>query len=278
MTLFPRENFDLLVKILKFCGAWPDKTSFKHEKMYAFFMHLFFLDLPFVFYLVYLLQLSDIGKSFEVIRYLLIYFLSILKALNLMWKFEKIQNLAKSITDLMEFSGCLEKNNIKTFSVQLAKARRVFKVFFSVGILAILIGLSQPFFTGQLVLKMWFPFAPSNGIKFRLTAVYHLLTSLHSSCLSVTLDVIPIFFLSYVIGFIKVLERKIKSLGTSPLQDQNISNLKKCFETQIKIKDAVKDFEEIFTVIMSIQGGTSVVLLCVISFSATIVSLLMDLF
>lgn len=261
MTNLPEENFEILIKILRICGLWPDKSSWKYEKVYAFGMQFLFLYSSFVFYFISIVKSDNLENLFEVLRYFLMYYLTIVKAYNLTYNFSKILKLFALIKELMDFSESDQKSFVQ---MQVMKSRRVFKTFFLIGVVSVVIGLSQPFFTKKLVLKMWLPFVPSSEVKFLSTAFFHLLTSLHNSCISVTMDIFPIFFMSYVIGFIEDLNNELS-------QNKNQKSLKKCIKVQVKIKEIVSKFEETFSIVLLVQGATSVMMLCVISFSMTIV-------
>lgn len=143
---------------------------------------------------------------------------------------------------------------------------------------------------------MWMPFSTTdNNFGFYFSATYQLLSSFHSCFAVVTLDALPIFFMSYVIAFVKVINVEIKALtdknegrrnveiaGTSnrslyitnqTKEDEEImQKLTKLIKIQIKVKEIVMKIENLFTGVFLVQGSMSVFILCMIPFLMIFVS------
>lgn len=281
MKLFPEKHFKVLIRILRIGGSWPEKDSSKAQLLLAFIVHFLLLDLATVLCLVKVLLSGDLEDISEAINLLLTYVMVFLKSINILWKMNDVLHLFDTIKNLM---NQVEAKGNKTFEYQVLRSQKLFRVYYATALLSVAASVSQPFFTGKLAVKMWFPYnAERDVVSLYPTAVFQMFSSFHNCSLCIALDMIPIFFMSYVVGFIEILRNNLEQIGASESincsvlnQAQELKTLVKCVDVHIKIKRIVVEIEELFSGVLMAQGIMSVIILCTTSFSMTVVSIFLD--
>lgn len=267
MELYPEKHFKVLIKILKIGGSWPEQYLSRSRFVIAFFVHFLLLDLPGALILIKLLRSDGLEDISEAVNMLLTYFMVFAKSINLILKMNSVIKLFKTIEALMNLVKVEDK---KRFASQVLRSQKIFKFYYAVALISVATSVLQPFFTGKLAVKMWFPYdAEADIISLYPTALFQMFSSMHNCSLCIALDMLPIFFMSYVAMFIEILCDDLLEIGrggTSKI------TLVKCVEVQIKIKKIIVNIEEIFSGVLMAQGIMSVVILCTTSFIMTVVS------
>lgn len=267
MELYPEKHFEVLIKILKIGGSWPERNLSRCRFVVAFFVHFLLLDLPGALILIKLLGSDGLEDISEAVNMLLTYFMVFAKSINLMWNMNRVTKLFKTIGGLMDLVKIEDKMR---FASQVLRSQKIFKFYYAVALVSVATSVLQPFFTGKLAVKMWFPYdAEANIISLYPTALFQMFSSIHNCSLCIALDMLPIFFMSYVAMFIEILCDDLEEIGRGETSNKT---LVKCVEIQIKIKKIIVNIEEIFSGVLMAQGIMSVVILCTTSFIMTVVS------
>lgn len=285
MSLHPEVTFNILIKILKACGTWPEKISSRAAKINAFVVHFLLIDLVLVLLLTHVLKSNDLKDIAEAMNLLLTFLMSFMKSLNLMWKIKDVLQLIEMIKDLMGTESLINNHSDEKLKLRLSKAKKLMKVYWFTALLAVFFGLTQPFCSRKLKEKMWLSFdAEKNVFIFYPIALYQLVSSLHNCTMCVALDFLPIFFMSYSIGFMEMLYDQLGKLGREKVDgnslkvensdgtDDILKELVECMKTQIAIKNILTKIEEIFSSVLMVQGLMSVIIFCTTSFTIAEVS------
>jgi hypothetical protein len=242
---------------------------------------------------------TALGLIFTVIAFITL----ALKSLNFVIKLKKIEKLYESIKELMEFSAdpkCPNRDHIRKEVKIVDKIFKAFAVFavFSFATVAI-----QTFATHQLPNKISLHGLEKSEIGFYFAAFYFTAGGFYMTCFDICLNVLPVIFMSFAIGFINELCDKLKEIGKlvkieNPIvkahkngksskakslkiikeEARKYRNFKqneeviKCIETHVKIKDFVGKIEESFSAELFAQGLMSSVVLCICVFTISQVS------
>lgn len=282
MSLNPLDQFGVLIKILKIGGSWPDKNFARYQIFLAAIVHFLLLDLATVLTFVKVISSGGLEDMSEAVNMFLTYFMVLVKSINVIWKINDILELFETIESLM---SRMEIDKDPKFEAQLRKTQKIFKVYYGTAIVSVFFSVIQPFFTGTLAVKMWFPYdAEGDMISLYLTAVFQMFSSIHNCSVCIALDMLPVYFMSYAVGLIDVLCCNLENIGSHNPNDKlhgrfafdqgkNTQILIKLVEVHIRIKRIIFNIQDIFSSVLMAQGIMSVIILCTTSFSMSVVSL-----
>lgn len=284
MSLYPEETLKSLITLLKVCGSWAGNSSSRYRWLYSIIVRFCFLDLVCILILISVLKSDDLEGISDAVKMLLTYFMLLVKSTNVMWRVDEITDLLTSIKKLMDNEDWMKSLN-GNVSKQTLKAQKLFKIYFTLCLITVVVGMLPPFFTGKFGFKMWLPFdTAENVFMFYIVAFFQLLDGLHNISICIGLDMLPIFLVSYMIAFIETLCDQLEDLKEQtnllPLRkpsdansDQGLKTLQMYIRIQIEIRRITSWIEQLFSNILLSQGILSIVILCTISFSMTVVSL-----
>lgn len=195
----------------------------------------------------------------------------IAKILNVMQKIRSLQNLIEEIDELVK----KEFKDSSKLKKKTDKAYIIFKMYVSCGLLTSTAALMNPILHHIWAFPMWLPFGlhKSSEIAFWIISVYQSVVSYTFETVNETLDMLPVFMLSYVSGMIDELAHSIGkirkhktlnpdgSINQNPKPD-NRAKLLEYIEVHHQIVEINKKIQEIFSTIIMTQALVSAVVLC----------------
>lgn len=123
--------------------------------------------------------------------------------------------------------------------------------------------------TQKLLFMVYYPFDVTTPIGLLVSGIHESWSSFIGSTMTVLLDGLPVLFISYAIGLIDELCKRLESIGLS--EEFSEEELKSCITIHQKIKDFVAEINGTFGIVFFIQGSGTSVNLCTSVFTASIV-------
>lgn len=99
--------------------------------------------------------------------------------------------------------------------------------------------------------------------------------------LNTALDILPVIFMCFAVGFIDELSDRLKAIGCNSEKKSLIKNfeqsdelkeLLKCIEVHQAIKSYILDIQNYFATVIMVQGVMSSIILCTTVFTMSLVS------
>jgi hypothetical protein len=155
-------------------------------------------------------------------------------------------------------------------------------------------GALVPIFTHEIPYRFWFPFdVHGNLILFWVASLYQVMTSLLLAPIGMTLNILPVMFMSFATGLMEELEERFKNIGSklktgSKMRSGNVKGvqvksktgskeeLNRCIEIHLKIREFVNQIQSHCALTFFIQWLMSSVILCSGVFALSQVSYLIN--
>ena len=267
MSFESTSPFKIPIRNLKVMGMWPNKESSRKYRMYSVVSHLIFMDIILALEITALCTYETFDDVLNTLCTLPAFIGANVRTLNFLVNFREVEEVMKMSKELYEI--CPDTTKVKQ---RLDNATRIFKIFMfgavACGVAACLSTLYE------LPYRIWFPYDTDENLwAYVIVAAYVSLEILAYGHVIVTLDLFPVFFFSYAIGFMEALCDSLRSfrkqyLEHSSRQDfnNNQKELKKLIDFQIKVDEYLKKILKPFSFVFILQGLISVIALCTIIF------------
>lgn len=265
------QTLTLPMKNLKFTGVLQNSESNKKYRIYGWICHRVFIELFMILQLGFFVENQKLNDFAAMMSLFPSFVTLIAKIQNLMYKMDQFQELIIDIDEIVrkEFKNGIEMEKTT------GRAYLVFKIFVSFGLLTSTAAAMNPILHHIWAFPMWLPFGlhKTNEIAFWIISLYQCLDSYICGTVNETLDMLPVFFMSYVDGMIRELAmrfgniRKRKTLNsdgtinTEPLKD-NTKELVECIKLHKKVIEINEKVRKIFSSIIMIQAVMSAIVLC----------------
>jgi hypothetical protein len=118
-------------------------------------------------------------------------------------------------------------------------------------------------------------------LKFLLAAIYDGVGALIGATVNLSLDCLPVIFMSYIVALLRELSRRLEKIGTEKeenidlsskqipkktsskdMEKHHLKELIVCVGMHLKIKKITTDMEKIFSITILVQGLMSSVIFC----------------
>ena len=275
------------INILKTFGMWITDVNSKRYLTYSVIMHLVFVDLFTALQIIYLFMFETFEDFAKLMTLLPTYIGLIFKTLNLFFRYHEVEKLFETTKDLLE--QCPDKTRI---SKRIEIADKIFKTTIFFSIITTSLGALATLY--ELPYKMWFPYDTDNRLLYWFSAAYQVFDTICFAFVLLSVDFLPVFFMSYAIGFLEVLCDRLASLKKkkiiniqptklvnnksreeeicdNQIQCENYDEFKKCIQFQLKIDEYFKQIEKTFSIVLFVQGMMSVLILCTATLALTVV-------
>lgn len=299
------DAFNLSFKIFKGTGLWSDENSTWINYLYGVFMHLSLIDsfgnllkisfkllsqpLKFsvILQTIYLFTSDDVETISKVFNIYLTYLGLLFKTINFAFKFKKIIALKSSLNELITFGKFDEKSDrflkgvkrgYKCYKALLFSAwirfekleekwERFALIFYS----SVLMAGLQSFITHELA----FPIIKKNLLdtefKYYTAALYDTVNPAIASSINLSLDCLPVFFMSYAIAIVNELSIRLEKIGektqnagseSRESERCHLNELIECVNIHLKVKELTRNIEQHFSTIILVQGLMSSIIFC----------------
>lgn len=270
------------VRLLKKVGLWITEDSSKGYLVYSFIIHLIFIDIFTLLQIIYLFEFKTFEDFARLMTLMPTYCGLFLKSVNIILNLRSVIKLLDTTNELL-----LQCPDTTKVTKRIIVADKVFRTTSIVSFITTILGALTTVF--ELPYIMWFPWDIDSHLGYWLAALYQASDTICFSIVVMALDMLPVFFMAYSLGFFEVLCDRLESLkkkrvsrNTSKNRDDeiidrdNIDNYEEfidCIEFQLKLDDYIKQIEATFSKVLFIQGLMSVLILCTGIVAITVVSL-----
>jgi 7tm Odorant receptor len=208
------EPFEKINKLLKISGLWMDQSFPKLLITILVILHIFFVEIFTIFGIFYLINVESIKDFSEAVGTVLLYVTFRIKSLHFLFNKTKIESMLKDIKELIEHENWIEKQNGRKLKQRIRQIHKILRIFMTSAMTGVVAGSLAPFFIHELPLKMWFPYDYINSeALFWLSAAYQDIGGYYVIPVMIVLEIIPIYFISYVTGVIEELSDRMEKIG-----------------------------------------------------------------
>jgi len=273
---------DISIRILDICGLLQTKDSSKAYKAYGSIAHLLAIDGMLFCVFMCLFDVTNIVQLSNLLSIISVYAILSIKSWIFMFQADDTLQLKKELDELIKFNE--DSRNPQRLKLK-RRTNQAFKVFISfllfgvvVFLLATLAGLKNfeqvPY---KLIVEFWFPFDYKNNFNlFVAVFTYGSFCGFNCSILGVLVGFLPSCILSIISGLLEELNDRLNVIGEDP--ETAYQELLKCIEIHIKIKEALKKVEKLFSPFYFIEGSFVLIILCTTAFGLSTVSYHSDIY
>lgn len=287
-----REFFRWPLFLLKVFGMNQDQNSSWFYRVYGFVIHVAFIDLFTLFHVFYFFNFEGFQELSDCIGTFLTNFGQFIKTLNFMIKLKTITKLIDNLEFLVKLSTYAENKDRIQLKKHMKKVLLVYKFMVVSAVATCLLAGLVPLFNKQdhkLAYRMYFPGInyTNNDTIFILLALYQM-SPVFICIITITLDCMPIFFLSLVTGVIEELSDRMEDIGrklsikeifknpqrivVNQSDDEIMKELLKCVKIHLKIKKFIEEIQGSFSLVIAVQGILSSIIFCSTAFMLSLVS------
>lgn len=268
---------ELALKIMKKLGLMKDGQDPSIYFKVCFLLQFIACCIFFggLFMALYKEAVGNLVTFIDVIGVLTAFSALVMKAVNFKLKIEKIKESIKTLELLLEFSADERWKYREKVKARVGFAYKAYKAFLFSAFLTCGLAFLVPVFTHELPYKLWFPFLDTT-IGFWTASTYLTFYAFIAAAVDMTLDILPVIFISFAIGLIDELGDRLEEIGTTRNhvvipETRHNEEFIKCVEIQMKIQKFVISIQDNFSLAIIFQGLMSSVILCSIAFVLTMV-------
>jgi hypothetical protein len=274
--------FKLAFTIMKYVGMWHDGKRSWTYTILGHFAIFFFVKSFTIQYFMYVIKAPSWEESIEVSGLAATELAHSFKFWNFYFKLNKILESVDTLTALLTFSADERWKSRDHLMSRIATEIKIHKVFWFTAWTTCFLSCLNPFTLHELPYKAWFPFdTTSSEVNFWLASIYTTIIAFPLSISDITLDMIPVIFLTFAIGLVEELAERLAQIGeeaekaeTSSNEDEKVEKeLIKCIEIHNRIKKFVKEIEDNFSLAIFLQGFISSATLCASAFALSTVEM-----
>jgi hypothetical protein len=167
------EKFELPLKIIRIFGFWTTKDTSTAYKIYAFFMHVIFVDMFVLFMAMYLTEMKTFLDFAQLISFLPIYTSCGVKITSIMIQADEVVELFEMVRECVTSIKGLDIS--EKISANLRVVDLLYKTMMTNAFFIIFALVISTFTLHNPSLKMWFPFALDTPWGFWTAAIYQTL-------------------------------------------------------------------------------------------------------
>lgn len=274
--------FKLIFLIFKTTGMWQDGEQSWLYFIVGYLLHFFLIELCIVGEFIYAYNAKNLEDFIETMGLTMTYISEMFKCLNFFYKLRSIKKSVETLNLLLKFSSDERWESRGKIKSQVALVFKVIKAFWFSAYVTCISASLVPFLSHKLPYKVWFPFETINSeTGFWIASIYLIFSSFVVSVVDISLDTLPVIFMTFAIGLINELSDRLVEIGnTEPTNSKNKSNnqdldtkeLVKCIKIHQKIKEFVEEIHGNFSTVILVQGLFSALMLCTGAFTMSTVS------
>ncbi|XP_070506776.1 odorant receptor 94b-like [Chironomus tepperi] len=261
--------FKIPLKLTKFLGIWVKKDDSVYYLAYAMFMQFIFIY-AFTFMMgMYIVNVSDIIDFADQSSSFCTYLVCSVKSINVFFQIDKLEANFRELRQCIEHYGTPEsyKNHVN-------KAYKLLKMYWAATFFTVFYAGFIPFFSDRLAYPMWFPYSLEVPTLYYISAFYQWIGTVLYSTANVMMDMMPVLFIAYYIALFENIADRLQAIKKQKVVNgkkifDNKKELITCIHYQLKVIELVRKTENIFSVVIFIQGLFSSVILCTSSFALT---------
>ncbi|CAG9802331.1 unnamed protein product [Chironomus riparius] len=261
--------FRTSLKLTRFLGIWVKKDDPVYYLAYSIFMQFVFVY-AFTFMMgMYIVNVSDIIDFADQSSSFCTYIVCSVKCINIFFQIDKLE------ANFRELKQCIEDYETpELYTKHVSKANKLLKMYWAATFSTVFYAGFIPFFSDRLAYPMWFPYSLENPTLYYISAFYQWIGTILYSTANVMMDSLPVLFIAYFIALFENIADRLAAIKRQGVikgkkKFDNRKELIKCVKYQLKVIELVRKTENIFSVVIFIQGLFSSVILCTTSFALT---------
>jgi hypothetical protein len=277
--------FDLPVMVLKFIGLWFENNTSKRNKIFAFMIHVFFVEYNTFAFFVQTIKMLTNGTVIQLSDALGVFLALISATSRSIWFVARLENIKKVFLEFEEFIKFTEMDNDRErlqLEAHMNYAMRLLKIFFLCAFASNAIaGMMSLLNYGNRVLpyETWFIFDyKHNDVLFWILTFHQVGSASFVSAINGEIDGISMVFIAFTAGIIDELATKMSSIqkangtsGNTDDQENVYEKLRKCVE----VHKSIKNFTEIIATNLSfpflVQTCVTSLIMCTSAYLLTTV-------
>lgn len=273
--------FKTMFMVLRVLGMWQDGNQTWTYFIVGYLYHFILIGIYFVYAVVFTIFAAESLEDFvDLFGMAATYAAMMFKWINFFYKLKSIKKSLETLTSLMEFSADERWKTREHVKSQVAFGFKVYKAFWFTAWTSCISAAFVPFFTHKLPYRFWFPFDTENSeIGFWFAAFFLVFNSFVTSSVDIAVDILPVVFMTFAIGLTNELSKKLSDIGKiekdykncKSLNYKECSELIKCIEIHLKIKEFVAEIHSNFSTVILLQGLMSSLILCTCAFTMSTV-------
>lgn len=193
--------FKLCFWLFKSAGMWQDGQQSWIYFVFGYLAHFVLIEVYLVCQFIYAYQAENLIDLVDAIGLTTAYITGVFKSVNFFYKLKIIKKSLQTLENLLRFSADERFAERKHVRQQVAFCFKVYKMFWFSAIFSCASGAFVPIFAHEVPYKVWFPFSTEyDSIGFWIGSYYLVLNSFYVSAVDITLDILPVIFMSFAIG------------------------------------------------------------------------------
>lgn len=273
------ETIEKSINIFRKTGFWIDNSSNKARCYLKIFSWFAIVILFITLNIVYLSRIGNFVNIVEAVGMLPTMINGAIKTINFVRKKGKISKFLESLRSLIEEESWIERSKGTKLKTRIVFASKVFRKLVTNAMVLPCFLILVPICSYELPFKLWLPFNyKQSKVLFWSCVAFEFIPIIFVVPITITIEMFPIWLLSYTTGIIEELSERLKLLGlktedskNTKTEDENLKELLKCIKIHLKIRQLTNEVSDIFGKVFWFQGFTSIVVLCATSFSLTVV-------
>jgi hypothetical protein len=263
----------LCFKVFKTLGLWQDGNQSWTYFFVGYSFHFVTAYLHFCGELMYIFNEAQNLVQFVDALVLSTLYLSVIgKSANLFFNIKSIKKILEDVNHLLEITADDRWKSREKLHSEVSFGFKVYKAFWMSAVLNCVMAIFVPIFSHELPYKVWFPFDTKESLTgFWFASVLLIANSFVISAVVMALDVLPVIFMTFVVGLIEELTDRLEMVGRSESTRKQEKEFVKCIEIHLKIKELAKDIQTNFSSAILFQGILSAIILCTSAFTTSMV-------
>lgn len=290
------------VKVLRILGIWIDGDNANLKNIVSIFYHLFVALISIVFQIIFFMDPVNltIDNATLLTATMPMYISVLVRIINFVHKQKKLESAMIMIHDLVELDFWIARSSgvkLKRRSDQIINIAKVqIVMILSAWSFTTIVSLA----TLEIPSKMWLPyqnhfFSIILAILWQQSYIFMPVTAAY------IIAIFPLVLINLTTGLTEELGERIEKIGLKFLkkkkkvrfkdlagkilenveekpkrakiqQDEAIKELKKCIDIQLKIREIVREVNEIFGKVIWSQGFLTIIILCTTTYAMTVAS------
>ena len=268
------QHFNLPNKTLAVFGLWHNDEVSKFIRLLGFLSPLCFFLLNIILPMVNLFM-SEMFHD-EAMYYIAMYFGPAFKTVIFYFRIKSFKSLIEKLKNLLKFTQ--DEKNVERIKLRkhVRVMVRLFIVFIGSIIFSASTDISIPFLERRLPYKTWIPYEHEiiDEKSLWILSVLQILVAMIFATIAVSIEILPIFFISMAATMLSELSDQMKNLDRSQSADKKYLQLVECVKVHKKIADFIKEIENNFSVLFFVQGFFSSAFICLIALVLSAVNIL----
>lgn len=243
-----------ILKVLKNLGLRQDWSKSWKNYILGHLIHLVIIDYTFLAFFINLFMTETLyGKSEIFLRFYAISSASatLIRMYYYIINFGRLDKMVANLEEIIKFTQDERFKKRSIVDEQVRFVMKIFKIFTIFLIVIITESVIIEYESENVLYPIWYPFDTKSCIGYYIAELHQTLFLYYAETLEILSDFLPLIFMSYLVGLLNELAQRLDSVGLS--EQFGKEELVTCIKTHQMIKEIAANFEEILSIIFTIQ-------------------------